>query len=121
MLPKMGSHNINEFAMPLVEIIDEKIDRPSHDLPNPVNLILISGLEPQPLGGQPQTQMHKSIIPPASTFGPHLVVPVPSQNASPTSLEACFFKRKQRGISGDGVTLRAVEGKGVQEEPAESC
>ena len=69
-LPKMGSRNINESAVPLVEIIDEKINGPSHNLPNPVNLILISGPEPRPLGGQPQTPMHESVIPPTLTFGP---------------------------------------------------
>ena len=110
----MGSRNNNESAVPLVEIIDEKIDRPSHDLPNPANLILISGPEPLPLGGQPQTPMCESAILPTSTFGPHLTVPAVSRNASPTSLEASLLERKQRGVSGDGVTLGVIEGKGVQ-------
>ena len=52
MSPKIGNRNNNESAAPPVEVLDEKIDGPSHDLPNPVNLILISGLEPQPLGNQ---------------------------------------------------------------------
>ena len=120
---KIGSRGNHESTAPPVEVISEKIDGPSHDLANPVNLISIPGPETQPLGSQPQTPMHESAIPPASTFGPHLAVPTPSRNASPASLEAYFLERKRRGVSGGGVTPRVVtpalgvKGKGFKSSP----
>jgi hypothetical protein len=86
--PEIGNRGNHESTAPPVDVIDEKIDGPSRDLPDPVNLISISGPEPQPLGSQPQTPMHESSIPPASTFGPDLAVSIPSRNDSPVSLEA---------------------------------
>ena len=119
MSPEIGNRNNNESAAPPVKALDEKIDGPSHDLPNPVNPILISGLEPQPLGGQSQITTHESTVPPASTFGPHLAATVFSKDLSCVTRGILIGEEIEGDVWRWGTSGRCYpcfrdEGEGVQ-------
>jgi len=123
--PKIGERDNNESVALPIEVVDEKIGVPYHDIsvPRPANLVSIVGSDPQPPNNQLPIPTHESTIPQAPTFGPHLVAPTPSRSGSPSSLEAYFLERKRRGVSGGGSTPRVVtpapgvKGKGFKSSP----
>lgn len=115
--PKMEDNN--ESNMPP---INEKIDLPYLDLPNPhptnTNRLTISSTDPQPPFSQPQTPKLDSATPHTS----HLTPVTPPRITSP-SLEAYFIDRKRRSVSVGAATPRivtptpGVKGKGFKSSP----
>lgn len=121
--PRTGDYNAGGSTSFPVEVVN-KTNMPCLDLPiPPTNPVSIPSPGLQPSGSRPQTPIHHSPIPQASTSSPHFTVPVPPQNTPPTSLEAYLLERKQRGGSGSGVTPRivtptpGVKGKGFKSSP----
>jgi len=122
--PRTGDCNTGGSAAFPIGVVDKNTSVPCLDLPiPPMNPVFISSPGLQPPGSLPQTPVHHSPIPQASTSSPHLAVTVPPQNTPPTSLEAYLLERKQRGGSGSGVTPRivtptpGVKGKGFKSSP----
>ena len=109
-LPEIGDRNNGESTTLPVEVVDEKVNGryPDPTVTHPANPVSATGSDPQPPDIQPQVSMHESAVPQALTFGQHLVAPTPSWSCFPAFLEAYLLEKKQRGVSGGGLTLRIV-------------